>query len=83
MGPRIRGEDKHGAAGTVRGCGPFIALGNARNGARFPMDDKRIEESPDESRQATKTPRRMTLVLSLGIAGVVIAFVIVYLAVLG
>jgi hypothetical protein len=47
------------------------------------MDDERITESPDESRQATKTPRQMTLVLSLGIAGVVVAFAIAYFVILG
>jgi hypothetical protein len=47
------------------------------------MDDERIRENPDESRQATKTPKEMTLVLGLGIAGVVIAFAIAYFAILG
>ena len=47
------------------------------------MDDERIRENPDESRQATKTPRAMTLVLGFGIAGVVVAFAIAYFAVLG
>jgi hypothetical protein len=63
--------------------GPFIGRGNKRNGARFRMDDERIRENPDESRQATKTPRAMTLVLGLGIAGVIIAFAIAYFAILG
>ncbi len=45
------------------------------------MTEERIKETPTESRQATKTPRAMTLVLSLGIAGVVVAFVIAYVAI--
>jgi hypothetical protein len=83
MGSRFRGNDKVGCAGT--GCvrDPFIGIGNAHSGARFRMDDERIRENPDESRQATKTPKEMTLVLGLGIAGVVIAFAIAYFAILG
>ncbi len=45
------------------------------------MTDGPIRETPAESRQATKTPRSMRYVLVLGIAGVVIAFVIAYVAV--
>jgi len=45
------------------------------------MTEERIKESPTESRQATKTPRSMTLVLTIGIAGVVIAFLIAYFAI--
>jgi len=45
------------------------------------MTDERIKETPTESRQATKTPLAMRYVLGLGIAGVVIAFVIAYVAV--
>lgn len=58
-------------------------VGNERERARFRMNDERIKESPDESRQATKTPKEMTLVLGLGIAGVVVAFAIAYFAILG
>ena len=47
------------------------------------MSDEPIRETPTESRQATKTPRSMRYVLVLGMAGVVIAFVIAYLAVGG
>jgi hypothetical protein len=45
------------------------------------MNDERIKETPRESRQATKTPTQMRYVLGLGIAGVVIGFIIAYLAV--
>ena len=45
------------------------------------MDDAPIKETPVESRQATKTPRSMTLVLSLGIVGVVVAFIVAYVAI--
>ncbi len=47
------------------------------------MTEERIKETPRESRQATKTPKEMTLVLGLGIAGVVVAFAIAYFAILG
>ena len=61
-----------------------MRVGNERKGAWYcSMADERIRESPDESRQATKTPKEMTLVLGLGIAGVVIAFAIAYFAILG
>ena len=45
------------------------------------MTDEPIKETPTESRQATKTPRSMTLVLTFGIVGVVVAFVIAYVAI--
>lgn len=54
-----------------------------RTEAAFRMNDERIRENPDESRQATKTPKEMTLVLGLGIAGVVIGFAIAYFAIFG
>jgi hypothetical protein len=47
------------------------------------MPDDEIKETPRESRQATKTPTQMRYVLGLGIAGVVVAFVIAYFAVFG
>ncbi len=46
------------------------------------MDDERIRETPQESRQATKVPTQMRWVLGLGIAGVVAAFAIAYFAIL-
>ena len=46
------------------------------------MTEERIKETPRESRQATKVPTQMTWVLGLGIAGVVIGFVIAYFAVI-
>ncbi|MCW5772502.1 MAG: hypothetical protein KIT16_12750 [Rhodospirillaceae bacterium] len=47
------------------------------------MDDERIKETPEESRQATKVPTSMRYVLAIGTIGVVVAFVIVYLATVG
>ena len=47
------------------------------------MNDDRIRETPTESRQATKTPMAMRYVLGIGLAGVVLAFVIAYFAVTG
>ncbi|MGH7002766.1 MAG: hypothetical protein ACREIP_02340 [Alphaproteobacteria bacterium] len=47
------------------------------------MSDDRIKETPTEGRQATKTPMAMRYVLGVGIVGVVVAFVIAYLAVTG
>lgn len=70
------------SAGTVVVRDPFIPRANERKHARFrPMNDERIEETPRESRQATKTPTQMRYVLGIGIAGVVIGFIIAYLAV--
>jgi len=57
-------------------CGPLPRKSS-------PMTSEPIHETPAESRQATKTPRSMRYVLVLGMAGVVIAFVIAFLAVGG
>ena len=66
-------------SGTVAVRAPFIVIANERSSARFRMDDERITENPDESRQSVKG-HGVRYVLAFGLAGAVIALLIVYFA---
>jgi hypothetical protein len=80
LGPRFRGDDKEEDRGTGIEHGALIRRANAHKGARVRrMDDARIRENPDHSRQAVKG-HGVRYVLAFGLGGAVIALLIVYLA---